>query len=57
MIRVRLFELGHTFEYIDEQMGLLDVGDVLGYWSGKGKAEEKLRKKAERKSRRGGKRG
>ncbi len=57
MIRVRLFELGHSFNYIDEQMTLMDVGDVLGYWSGKGKAEEKLRKQAERKSRRKGRKG
>lgn len=42
--RVRLFEVGHSMEEIDN-MGLQDIGDVLGYWTGKGKGEEKLAKR------------
>ena len=42
--RVRMFELGHSFETID-RMSMKDVGDVVGYWSGKTKGESKLRKR------------
>ena len=48
-MRVRLFEYGHSFEYIDK-MRVTDLGDIVGYWSGKSRAEEKLRKQNERKA-------
>lgn len=45
VIRVRLFLEGHSFNEIDK-MGLRDIGDVMGYWAGMAKAEEKAKKKA-----------
>jgi hypothetical protein len=44
VIRVRMWEKGHTFEEIDG-MSLQDMGDILGYWSEKNRAEQKLAKK------------
>lgn len=38
-----MLESGLPLEYIDE-MGLQDQGDVMAFWSGKAKGEEKLRK-------------
>jgi hypothetical protein len=32
IIRVRLWEKGHTFEKIDA-MSLNDIGDILAYWN------------------------
>lgn len=43
ILRVRLFELGHSFEEIDA-MKLRDMGDITSYWHGKGLAEKKLKK-------------
>ncbi len=40
--RVQMFELGHPFAEIDS-MSLEDIGDVLGYWSEKSRAEAKLK--------------
>lgn len=39
--RVRMWELGHSFDEIDH-MALSDFGDVIGYWSEKGRAEAKI---------------
>lgn len=39
--RIRMFELGHSFEDLDN-MALNDIGDIIGYWSEKGRAEERL---------------
>lgn len=47
---MRLFELGHSFDYIDDELHLGDLGDILGYWSGKAKGEEKMRKIAQRRA-------
>lgn len=55
--RIKLFEMGHSFEYIDS-LNMVDIGDIIGYWSGKSKAEEKQRKQAQAKSKKGaGRRG
>jgi hypothetical protein len=57
MLRVRLFELGHSFEYIDS-MNLQDMGDVSAYWDGKAKGEGKMRDIAQKNSKKGkGRRG
>ncbi len=42
IMRVRLFELGHTFEEIDA-LNLRDMGDIASYWDGKTKGEAKMR--------------
>jgi len=41
--RVKMWEHGHSFEEIDN-MSLTDVSDVVGYWSGKARGEERLRR-------------
>lgn len=41
IIRVRLFLVGHTFEYIDS-LPINTLGDIVGYWSGTAEAEQKL---------------
>lgn len=43
ILRVRLFELGHSFEEIDA-IKLKDLGDITSYWDGKAKGEEKMRR-------------
>lgn len=32
VLRVRMWEKGHSFEEIDN-MSITDLGDVIGYWS------------------------
>lgn len=44
-----MFLEGHSFAEIDE-IGLQDVGDVLGYWSGMAKAKEKAESRAKKNS-------
>jgi len=41
VIRVRMWEMGHSFEEIDD-MSLSDVGDVLGYWGENSRADATL---------------
>jgi hypothetical protein len=48
-LRVRLFTMGHSFEEID-RMRVGDFGDVIGYLSGTSKAEEKQRKRGNKRS-------
>lgn len=43
VLRVRLYEQGHTFEEIDN-LSYADLADIVSYWSGKSKAEEKQSK-------------
>ena len=38
-----MFELGHTLAEIDA-MTLDDIGDIVGYWSEKNRAENKLKR-------------
>lgn len=38
-----MWEKGHTFDEIDS-MSLKDMGDVVGYWNEKTRAEERLSK-------------
>jgi len=44
VIRIRLFEMGHSFEYIDT-LSLKDISDIVGYWTGKSLAEKRLSRK------------
>lgn len=44
-LRVRLFELGHSFHYIDNELNIKDMSDYLAYTSAIAKAQEKSRKK------------
>ena len=47
--RTRLaIELGYTLEYID-QMSIVDLGDILSYWSVKSKIEKKASKRGGKK--------
>lgn len=39
-----MWEYGHSFSDID-QMNLEDYGDLIGYWTEKGRAEKKEREK------------
>lgn len=55
VIRVRLFEMGHSFDEIDN-LGVQDVGDIIGYWTGKAKADEKRNKGASSKGNKKGRR-
>lgn len=48
--KVRFFEMGHTEEEIDN-MSLAFQGDIIGYFSEKGRAEEHLAKQKQRLSR------
>lgn len=48
IVRVRLFLLGHTFEYIDS-LALSDLGDLVGYWDEDRRADEYLEEKRRRK--------
>lgn len=43
VLRVRMWELGHTFEEIDN-LTLEQLDDIVGYWAGKANGEEKLRR-------------
>lgn len=40
VLRVRMWELGHSFEEIDN-MNLYDFGLVIAYWHEKGRVEAK----------------
>lgn len=44
--RVQMFELGHSMQEIDN-MNLRDIGDVIGYWTEKDRADSKLKKEQE----------
>jgi hypothetical protein len=44
--RVQMFELGHSYKEI-EGMTLEQIGDVLGYWSEKDRAEKAIKKEKE----------
>ncbi len=41
---IRMFELGHSLKQI-RKMSLADFGNIIGYWSEKGRAEEKNAKR------------
>lgn len=41
--RVQLFELGHSMAEIDA-MNIDDIGDIIGYWAEKNRAEGKLKR-------------
>lgn len=41
VLRVRMWEKGHTFDEID-RLSLADIGDIVGYWSEKDEAETRL---------------
>lgn len=37
-----MWELGHSFEEIDA-LPITDAGDIVAYWTGKARGEEKVR--------------
>lgn len=45
--RIRMWEMGHSFGEIDT-MGVEDVGHIIGYWTGKNRGEERLRRMHQR---------
>jgi predicted Zn-dependent protease with MMP-like domain len=49
----RWFELGHSMAEID-QMGLEDIGVIIGYFAGKALGEEKLAKMSKKRSSKSG---
>ncbi len=44
VLRVRMFELGHSFDEID-RMNLEDMGDVFAYWREKKMVDERMAEK------------
>lgn len=43
IMRVRMWEAGHTFDELD-RMPFTDFSDIVGYWSGKSRGEARLNK-------------
>jgi len=48
VLRVRMWELGHSFSEIDD-MSLVDMGDIISYWSQKSRIEQKRDKQRQAK--------